>query len=117
MLTAAAVAHDAASGPVAVIGGGWFALGVGGLYQRRKQVQEVVLDGETVRFRSAASTVTIPVQDIVEVSWPGRSRAGGGYLQLRTRAGQAIKVPGRLQHLVGFVIQLSRANPEATTNL
>jgi len=92
-------------------------MGLVGIYQARMQIQEVVLDGETLRFRTAAKTFIIPTRDVVEVSWPGRSRFGGGYLRLRTRADQVIKVPGRLQHLVELLIELSRANPQADTNL
>jgi hypothetical protein len=117
MLIVAAAVHDAALVALAVIGGLWFVLGLAGIYQSRTQVHEVVLDREMVRFRSAIKTFAVPTRDIVEVSWPGRSRFGGGYLRLRTRAGQVIRVPGRLQHLVEFLGELRQANPETDANL
>jgi hypothetical protein len=70
MLTTAAAIHGSPSVPLLVFGGGWFLMGLAGVWQLRHQVREIVLDGETVEFRCPARDIVIPAQEITEIRWP-----------------------------------------------
>lgn len=52
MLIGAALAHDAASVPLLVIGGVWLAVGLACLIINPRYVREIVIDGSRMRFIS-----------------------------------------------------------------
>jgi hypothetical protein len=112
MLLAAAVAHDAASIPLLVLGGGWLLASLVGLWQAWRTVGEIVLNGDTVEFRSPSNRRTIPAGDILEVDRPWWDTGHMGYLRFRTRADGNIKVVPRLQGTFEFLVELQRLNPE-----
>jgi hypothetical protein len=112
MLLIAAAAHDGASIPLLVIGGAWFLMGLAGTWQRRRQVQEIVLAGEWVEFRSPVRCLTVPAAEIIEISSPWWDMQRMGYLRFRTRSNGVIKVAARLQGLFDFLVELRRVNPD-----
>ncbi len=112
MLLLAAGAHDAASVPLLVIGGAWFLLGLGGLWQARHQVDEVVLHDALVEFRSPARTVAIPAAEIAEVIGQRRSYGSSmGYVMFQTRSAGVIRAV-RPQNLFDLVVEIRSLNPD-----
>jgi len=112
MLFGAIVAHDAASIPLLVIGGFWLLGGVLSIWQGSQSAQEIILDGDSVEFRSPAKRLTIPATAIVEVSAPWWDTGHMGYLRFRTRTNGNIKAVPRLEGFFDFLVELRRLNPE-----
>jgi hypothetical protein len=111
-LTGVSPGHSAACDRWAVVchGPGWD-------LPEQNANRNVTLDRDTLRFRSAARSFAVPALDIAEFSWPGQGRASGGYVRLRTRAGDVIKLPSRLKHMIELLIELHQVNPEAEVRL
>ena len=112
MLIVAAVAHSAASVPLLVIGGAWSLTGVAGIWQARRQVQEIAVDAAHVVFRYQARNVVIPVQEITEVGWAWWDPNRAASLRFRTLSHGVIKAPPRMQGFLDFLIELRRINPD-----
>jgi hypothetical protein len=110
MLAIAAAIHDRTSVPLLVLGGAWFLMGLGGVWQLRHEVFEIVLDGETVEFRRPTGDIVIPVQEITEIRWP-RWYQRDQCLRFRTYSNGVIKTPCQLEGLREFMIELAEANP------
>jgi hypothetical protein len=111
MLTAAAAIHDSTSVPLLVIGGGWFLMGLAGVWQLRHLVREIVLDGKTVEFRCPTRDIVMPAQEIIEIRWPRWDPGNMGLLRFRTHSNGVIRTPCRLEGLREFMIELQKANP------
>lgn len=112
MLIGAAAAHEMASIPLLVIGGVWFLTGLAGIRQSRRQASEIILDGGSVEFRSAIRSLTIPAEDIIEISRSRFDFNHMGALRFKTRSNGVIKAAPRLQGIFDFLVELRRINPE-----
>jgi hypothetical protein len=116
MLAVAAAAHDSASIPIAVIGGGWLLCGIGGLYQRRTMVQAVQVQSGRVTFRFlTGETLTVPATAIVEVRRGRFDPNRFGPLRIRTKGGPSLRLPGEIQGLLDLLVQLRLLNPDLDT--
>lgn len=73
MLAVAALAHDSASLPPRVIGGGWFAMGMGGGWGYLKTIVRVRVTGGLFALHLPRAEITLRPQEISEVR---RSRYG-----------------------------------------
>lgn len=114
MLIGAAAAHDTAAVPLLILGGAWLAVGLNAILQRRRQVQEIDINGDSVEFRSTVKCLTIPASEIlgVKVNPPWWNPRLMGYVRFQTRSDGVIKVPPpQIQDLYGFLTELQHVNP------
>ncbi|HET9059727.1 MAG TPA: hypothetical protein VFN61_07380, partial [Acidimicrobiales bacterium] len=99
MLFGAAVAHDSASIPLLVIGGGWTAMGAAGAAQRRHVFRSAQFENGVLTLSSPSDEVRVPADDILEIR---RSRGDVNRfspLQVRTRSHGIIRLSPRLHGL------------------
>lgn len=116
MLVVAGAAHDSASIPLAVIGGGWLLCGIGGLYQRGKLVRAVQLEGGVVTFTLLnGGEMIVPAAKIVEVRRARFDPNRFAPLQIRTNSGDSLRVPAQLRGLLDLLLQLRLLNPNLDT--
>jgi hypothetical protein len=114
MLIGAALAHDAASVPLLVIGGAWLGMGLASLIINPRYVREIVFDGSRMRFISPRAQVDIDAADIIEIGHPRRDINRMGTLSVRTSTHGTIKAVPRLIGLVDVLVELRRLNPQVT---
>lgn len=111
MLLAAAAVHDAASTPLLVIGGAWFAMGLASLVASRRYVREIIIDDRQVRLISARAQVDLDACDIIEVGHSRWDINRMGTLSIRTSTHGTIKAAARLTGLMDVLIALRQVNP------
>jgi hypothetical protein len=116
MFFGAIVAHGSASIPLLVIGGGWLLGGLLSIWQSSRTVQEIILNCDSVEFRSRAKRLTIPATEIVEVNRPWWDTGHMAYLRFRTRSDGNIKAVPRFEGFLDFLVELRRLNPEVKVN-
>ena len=112
MLAIAAVAHNAASIALLIIGGWWFAVGVLAFIQAQRTAREVQLVNGAVTFIFPKQNLTVPVGDIEEVR---RSRGDINRfapIRFRTASHGVVKAVPRLQGMFDFLVELRRVNPQ-----
>ena len=111
MLTGAAIVRSASLIPLLAFGGAWLLLGLASIWQVRRQVREIIIDGADVTFRYRARDVVIPAQEITEIGWAWWDPNRSAFLRFRTISRGVIKAPPRLQGFLDFLIELRRVNP------
>jgi hypothetical protein len=111
MLIGAAIVHSAASIALLVIGGGWFLMGLAGIWQAQRQVREIVIDGVHVVFRYQVRNIVIPAPEITEIGWARWDPNHRASLRFRTLSHGVIKAPPSMQGFLDFLIELRRINP------
>jgi hypothetical protein len=114
MLLAAAIIHAAASVPLLVIGGAWFAMGLGALWQRRRIANEVRLAGDRITFVYPTKELTMHVEDLLEIRRSRWDPNRWQWLLFQTRSHGTIKVAARLRGLFDLLSELRRLNPRVT---
>ena len=112
MLIGAAIVHSAASIPELVIGGPWLLMGLAGIWEARRRVREIVVDGADVVFRYRTRNVVIPAREITEIGWAWWDPNHVSYLRFRTLSRGVIKTPPRMQGFLDLLIELRRVNPD-----
>jgi len=111
MLIGVAIVRSASLIPLLVIGGAWLLLGLAGIWQVRRQVQEIVIDGADVVFRYRGRDVVIPALEIAEIGWAWWDPNHRASLRFRTISRGVIKAPPRLRGFLDFLIELRRVHP------
>src|SRR5262245_66677208 len=111
MLLGAALAHDGASVPLLVIGGGWLAMVVCALIINPRYAREIVIDGKVIRFISPRAQVDVDATDIIEVGYPRGDMNRMGVLSVRTSTHGTIRAVPRLIGLTDVLVELRRLNP------
>jgi hypothetical protein len=106
MLLVAALAHDAVSVPLLVIGGGWLAIGLASLIINPRYAREIVIDGNRVRFISPRAQVDIDAVDIIEVGHARLDINRMGILSVRTSTHGNIKAAPRLIGSIDVLVEL-----------
>jgi hypothetical protein len=114
MVLGAALAHDAASVPLLVIGGGWLAIGLAALIINPRYVRDIVIDGSRVHFISPRAQVDIDAADIIEIGHARLDINRMGTLSVRTATHGTIKAVPRLIGLIDVLVELRRLNPQIT---
>jgi hypothetical protein len=112
MLLLAAIAHDAASVALVVIGGLWFIMGTLGLRQFRTLPTFVTFDGELIEFRWPERQLAVPVGDLVAVTRSRWDLQRVSWLKIETRSNGVVRLPPRLDNVIELLMALKEANPE-----
>lgn len=113
MAIAAAVAHHASAAPTLLFFGVvWLVGGLAATWQFRRGIQEMVLDGDQIEFRSPARTFTVPASDIIRIRSPLFDPQRMQYLRIRTRSHGVIKIAPRMHGLTDVLAGLYSVNPD-----
>jgi hypothetical protein len=112
MLVVAAGAHNSASIPLLVIGGGWFVMGLGGLRTQRTVAREVQLEDGRVTFVFPSKRLTVPASEITEIRRPHYDINRVCWLDFQTTSNGKIRVTPRLRGMVDLLIALRAVNPD-----
>ena len=112
MLVGAAIAHNAASIPLVVIGGAWLLMGLLGLRQGRRMASEVQLTGSgLLTFSFPKERISVPVSEVVEIR-PSRGDINRfAPILVRDVNGNVVRIVPRLQGLVELLLELRHQNP------
>lgn len=112
MLTGAAIAHNAASIPLVVIGGAWLVFGVLGLRQGRRLAREVQLsDAGVLTFLFPRERISLQVSEVAEIR-PSRGDMNRfAPILVRDVNGNVVRMVPRLQGLVELLVEVRRLNP------
>jgi len=109
MVLVAALAHDAASIALAVIGGAWLALGGLGSRQLRRTVRQMTFDGAGVRFTMAREDRYVALADLREFKWSRYDIYRVGPMRAVTSA-ETYLIAARCEGLIDFFVALRTAN-------
>jgi len=112
MLLLAAIAHDAASVALIIIGGLWCVMGILGLRQFRTLATFVTFDGKVIEFRWPERQLVVPVGDLVAVSRSRWDLQRVSWLKIETRSNGVVRLPPRLDNVIELLMALKEANPE-----
>jgi hypothetical protein len=111
MLFVAAAAHNSASIPLLVIGGGWFIMGVLGLGGRRKVANTVQLEDDRITFIFPSRSFTVPVREITEICRPRYDINRMQWVEFQTLSNGKIRVSPRLRGMFDLIAELRTINP------
>jgi len=115
MLIAAAVAHNAASVPLVVIGGGWLLFGLVALVNGRQVASRIEVKDDAIIFVSQGQQTTVAAAEILAVTRPRYDLNHWGWLNVRTAHNGTIKIASRQRDLVELLVDLKVANPRLQT--
>jgi hypothetical protein len=115
LLLLAALAHDGASIPLLIIGGGWFILGILALGRRRTTVDEVRLGEGHVTFVFRNRRVEMPVSEITEIRRARFDTSFMAPLEVSTEAHERIRLNSHLDGLLDLLLHFRQLNPRLIT--
>jgi len=115
MVTAAAVAHNGASVPLALIGGGWLLFGLIALVKGRQVASRIEVKDDAVTFVAQGRQTTVAATEILAITRPRHDTNHWGWINVRTTHDGTIKIASRQRDLVELLVDLKAANPRLQT--
>lgn len=115
ILLVAVAAHDSASLPLIVIGGGWVLTGWLGWQRRGRSATRIVLDDGIVTFLGAKVRREIPARELAAFRWQRLDPSHVGSSVFTTLEGDTIRCSPRMTGLLSLLVEPKAQNPGLAT--